>query len=611
MADIATQVLTPASGGEDQDSAPEYLARDKAPWVENLLTDRPNILTMRGPLYDGAAWYTGTAFPKVCGVWAHGDFVLLGMRANSATAKREPHVAPYRKAAAEADLADASTTELVRINLDGNVRDSITTSLTADKVPAGRGARIGPNVYGFSYDSVAAGVSQNGGYLKLRPFIRWDGTAAVPVVYTNGPRGGFDVKAHYNRLFVLGGRNPDGTGNIQFSTLYFTDAFSPDAALTDAVASWQDDTSGLVNKIVVDSEDPNDFGVALAKVGQSLVIFKRHSVHLLQGYSPSTFVLRPVSNEVGCLDPRSVVEYAGGVFFMSERGFMFFDGVDIVPVSTPETSSLVASALERVGDAGVDGGAVWAGPLPNGYIGVAVSDLTFDANTKSTVYFCGLYHARTGAWSQFSSDALGTAAKKPIAFETGAHRTFLLDDKLLLKTAAVTLPESVSDDKRGIDLDVSVVFTIDNSTTFTGAGNTLKNSLAQEAWTGSAAGAQFPIPAKWYSRLLRLATPSLMSQLHRVLFDYRFKVAGAFDDQYGGWYVTLLDGEGVTVVPEYQVPAQGEPSSFLYRRRHVKGAKRETEDVQVRVTWKGTALGLAAADILDTTVEYQPTRQRG
>jgi hypothetical protein len=73
--------------------------------------------------------------------------------------------------------------------------------------------------------------------------------------------------------------------------------------------------------------------------------------------------------EQGCIDPRSIVEYEDGCFFMSDRGFMYFDGSQLINTTQGVLrSSLVEAALAAVGDDGTDGGYVTASCLPNGYI---------------------------------------------------------------------------------------------------------------------------------------------------------------------------------------------------------------------------------------------------
>jgi hypothetical protein len=123
------------------------------------------------------------------------------------------------------------------------------------------------------------------------------------------------------------------------------------------------------------------------------------------------------------------------------------------------------------------------------------------------------------------------------------------------------------------------------------------------------------IPAVWWSHLIKLSQPLQASQLHRLLTDYRFVVQGSQDDEFGGFYVTLYDGGGNLLMPETQLPAMGDtPASYLYRRQRVYGVFTEAADVQIRFEWKDDATGsnpaLTAAEIYNSTVEFQSTRQR-
>lgn len=58
----------------------------------------------------------------------------------------------------------------------------------------------------------------------------------------------------------------------------------------------------------------------LAVLYGNLIIFKRHSIYLLQGDSPDNFVLSKLNAAVGCVSPYSVLAVDNLVYFVSDKG---------------------------------------------------------------------------------------------------------------------------------------------------------------------------------------------------------------------------------------------------------------------------------------------------
>jgi len=601
MAQAATERIEPAFDGLDTDTAPDYLTKTKAPVLENFLVDRPGRLPIRGPIRDSIDLYTGDLIGKPVGIWSHGNNLLVGLKANSATATRDPWVAPYRRAAAEADLGVPDDT-LYHVNLETRATSTV-TSVDLNLTPGPRFARLGAYAWGIGYAAEATdSATLNGGVQWLTQILRWDGTAAAPTAFANGPIAAQDIKAHLNRLFVLGGREPDTT-DYKPNSLFWTDPGGPTA---DTVAMWQDDVSGLTNEIVVDSDDPADFGVGLARISSGLVIFKRRSIHMLLGQSPATFTLRTFTLEQGCIDPRSIVEVEDGVYFLSDQGFQFFDGAQLRSTSNDLRSSLLAEALATVGDSGVDGGQAIAGRLPNGYVGLSIG--TSPATTEtSDIAFSGLYHAPRNAWVGFSSDAM--SAGRPLGFGRALSRSYLIDDQRLFAADATTAPELAAESERGFD-NAAALFTFDSGSAFDGTDDALVNSVTGiEAWTSSLSS---PIPARWHSRLAQLAQPTSLTAIKRLLLDYTFKVDGTLDDEENGWFVELVDGRGNVLLSSRRVPAQGDPSDHAYRRQYAVDVYGEANDAQLRIEWRGTeSLPLVEASVLSAYLTHQPAQQRG
>jgi hypothetical protein len=99
-----------------------------------------------------------------------------------------------------------------------------------------------------------------------------------------------------------------------------------------------------------------------------------------------------------------------------------------------------------------------------------------------------------------------------------------------------------------------------------------------------------------------------------MLLDYVFQIDEAGDNTSNGWYVSLTSGTGKPLLTEYQVPNQGDPTQFLYRRRETKDVFTETSDVQFNVEWKadvaGTYPAVKSAEIHEGVIEFQLSSQR-
>lgn len=582
MAALSLQSVEPGYAGLDTDSQPSFLPPGYAQVHDNFVVHRDGLMQMRGPLVNHTALTLGSN-EMVAGVWTWNNRALIGLVAASASATGEPWTGHYRKVSASANLALAETT-MKLVDFDALTVTDVTPGAPAQAaIVGGRGQRLGLYTWGYSYAVDTAtnpAVNENGGFLFRRKLLRWDGTSAQPTVRTGAPEGAQDVRVHLNRLFVLGGRDvPSGFSLIEPNSLYWSRDGGPTLNTT---ADWTDPVSGLVNKIVVDSDNANDFGVALAKIGPDLLILKRRSIHVLYGYSPSTFQLSTVSSDVGCIDHRSVVEYEDGVYFLSEQGYMWYNGQSLENVSGNLRTSLAVAAAATVGDHnGVDGGRAVATKLENDYVLLSIQKQTFSDGTQASgeSRWAGMLHTPTGRWSKFSSDA--TANLTPVHVGSTILQPFIVDGTRVVKCHYITTPEQALEADRGFDK------------------------------VGGASPTSQEIPSKWYSALIPLSAPSDYSQLHRVIFDYSFVVDGGADGANLGWYITLVDANGVVLLPEYQVPSVGDPSGVVFRRRHIQDVFSETSEVQVRAEWRGsgTPLALVKAEIYGATVEFSPGRQ--
>lgn len=141
--------------------------------------------------------------------------------------------------------------------------------------------------------------------------IKWDGT-------TQGNMGGSPpiclfIQLHKNYLFLAG--NPASNR----SRLYFSDLGLPE--------SWP-----ALNFIDVGKGD-GDSITGLQVLNDQLVIYKDHSCWVLQGSSPTNFVLRKATTEAGCMHGHAAVVNRNSAGIWDRTGFYFFDGARVVLAS--------------------------------------------------------------------------------------------------------------------------------------------------------------------------------------------------------------------------------------------------------------------------------------
>jgi hypothetical protein len=94
-----------------------------------------------------------------------------------------------------------------------------------------------------------------------------------------------------------------------------------------------------VNFLPVAVDDGQEITGMLSQWGV-LTIFKRNSIHQLIGDSPSNYILRPLTKNVGCTAPRSIVEHNGIAYFLSHLGVYRYDGSSIDLISQKVNATL-------------------------------------------------------------------------------------------------------------------------------------------------------------------------------------------------------------------------------------------------------------------------------
>lgn len=373
------------------------------------------------------------------------------------------------------------------------------------------------------------------------------------------------------------------TLELEPSTLRFTDQEGPTSDLIDF---WKDDVSGLENKIVVGDDDQNDFGVALAVVNQTLIIFKRHSIWALYGYSPSTFQVRNLTTERGCIDPFSVLEDDGGVYFMSQHGFEYFDGNQFTLVDEAIANITRPIAEYHAGEKGihsatVDYGRIKVAYAGNDYIFLSIAGQGPNTGSLTGTSWAGYMHTKTGNWSEFTTSSW-SSQEVPLYVDTTSGIPWAWDGRQVNPMPFLTNPWGA---------DVAGFSQVD-----------VNSSSTKSA-----------IPAKFWSDRVPLSSPGYTTQFHRFLFDYRFPNGSSDGSASNGWYVTLFKSKSDELaISETQVPGQAQlaDTTYLSGRRWEKDVFDEAIDCRLQVEWKSSTLDVKLAEVYDSTIELQIARQR-
>lgn len=126
------------------------------------------------------------------------------------------------------------------------------------------------------------------------------------------------IANHINRVWTA--NEPDETNRVRWSTL--------DTSVAGLEHFNDFDTANNAGSIIVPSGDGDQI-TGIYSLNNSLYIFQRRAIWRLYGNSPGNFELRNVTNEVGMLDRRTLVEYDDYLVFLSDKGVYLFDGSNL------------------------------------------------------------------------------------------------------------------------------------------------------------------------------------------------------------------------------------------------------------------------------------------
>lgn len=125
------------------------------------------------------------------------------------------------------------------------------------------------------------------------------------------------IENHINRVWTA--NEPDEVNRVRWSTIDTT---------VSGLEHFNDfDTANNAGSLIVPSGSGDQI-TGIYSLNGVLYVFQRHATWKLLGTSPQNFEFKNVSNEIGLVDKRTLVEYDNYLVFLSDLGVYIFDGVN-------------------------------------------------------------------------------------------------------------------------------------------------------------------------------------------------------------------------------------------------------------------------------------------
>lgn len=613
---LKTTSLLPPARGIDADSGPWSVARDRAPVLRNFITGRSGRIIMRGPSTLGiSTGVSGFKTPislipflnKSIQVWYRSRLAGNGYC--------DPWLA-YQ-------VPQTSATALSYSNADnGHWFDFDAVSKTDlvhafQLTPGPRFDYLTNNVWGVGYTSIDdvdnTGIILLNGkrYRATEVLVRTTTPSAAAFASwgrTTAPVGAIDLKIFAGRIFLVGGAVWGGAAYTLFSPNHLRFSIPYPNLGAAALTDWQDPVTGAWNTILVGEDTVGAALVGIAQVGRGLLCLKYNSTHILTGAGPSTFATRQIAGAIGCIDQHSICEVSDGVMWISQHGFMFYDGANITNITDGVARTAFQKAQEILeadrGDPGLSttgkvGAQVQITAMGPDHALVTITSMNHDsgaAHPWATTHYALLYNLRSRSWSEVTFEQTTPGTCPGGAFCLSRGPVIHASSQLLNETfgygfnddLATPYAQAQRIDRWPVPEDASTTWT-----TYMGSDGTRS------------------IPAEWKSGLVELASPTNKSMVKRLILEYTFQVKNDVDEGADAWYVSLLDENGTVIVPEYQVTTQQDPVLEVATRRHFQDIFVETkvEAVQLRVRYTGAARQILKAEIMGAWVEHQPAQE--
>lgn len=532
---MPVEKLEPPYLGMNTEAQANVLPKGQCQSSINLLPGFPGRAPLRGPLVTRSDYASGVTIQDKS-IWAHPDLGIL--------------------------LCETSSPSwpIKQFTSVGAAPTNATRDIGGDNTALGRQSVVVGDI------SVGCSLAQSDGSSIPSYILVWTagGGGSALTRRLSAPRAVSGVAYWLNRLFALAA-SPPGTLvpllNASYA-LYWTDPMDGVSTfLPDNPAAWNDNTSGLLNQIVLDGFSTSNPPTGLAVMGRQLAVFGKRSIHVLRGSGPSDWQIRKEITGIGCVDARSIISHNDGVYFASEAGYYFYDGVSLVCVS------------ENVREKFVGATNATAAKVTNDVLLVTVGTSVNGAGWN------GLLYLPTRSWTGFAAN------------------TNVLGGGLATLVASSDNGPILSDGNR-IWLGDHIAGNDGIISSYDAVGTTY-----------------YGIPGQAISRLAMLAEPGLNSQLRRFISGYELSLRSGPDDAATLWTFGLQD-PALIGITDLAVPMAR--SSVSYTKRTTVEALGEVTEVAlvaVLVGPNGTVYASnppkIAAELHDCYIEFAPARGSG
>lgn len=130
-----------------------------------------------------------------------------------------------------------------------------------------------------------------------------------------------------------------------------------------------------------------DTGTGLYALGNALFVFQRRAIWAIYGNSPANFELRNITNEIGMISKKTLVEYNDVLLFLSDSGVYMFDGSNLKNIS----DGVVNSTIESWANSSSPAATLWDNKYVISYTPGG------DAHNSEALF----YDITRGAWGRF------------------------------------------------------------------------------------------------------------------------------------------------------------------------------------------------------------------
>lgn len=145
------------------------------------------------------------------------------------------------------------------------------------------------------------------------------------------------IETHANRLWVL------NNNSLRFSAL--------DTSITEECFN-DFETTANAGEIIIPT-NKGGVGTGLYSLNGVLYIFQRRSIWAVYGTSPVNFELRNITNEIGMINRKTLVEWNDILVFLSDKGVYLFDGSNLKNASENLVNSDIDSWANKTTPAAI------------------------------------------------------------------------------------------------------------------------------------------------------------------------------------------------------------------------------------------------------------------